>query len=80
MTVRVFVNERPVEVERGATVVDAVRMLDPALGERVAAGQARITDGRGIEVGATDPVVAGSIFRVISGGRTAQAASPDADA
>ncbi len=73
-------NERPVEVDPGATAADAVRTLDPLLGERVAAGQARITDGRGIEVGAGEPVAAGSIFRVISAGRAGQAASPDADA
>jgi hypothetical protein len=80
MMIRVFVNERPVEVERGTSVSGAVSALDPALGARVIAGQARVTDGRGIEVDATSSVVAGSIFRVISAGRAAQAASPDADA
>ena len=80
MVVRVFVNERPVEVERGATVTDAVVALDPALGARVAAGQARVTDGRGIDVSPADPVAVGSIFRVVSSARTAQATSADADA
>ena len=44
---RVFVNERPVEVARGATVRDAVAALDSSLADLVAAATAYVTDGVG---------------------------------
>jgi len=62
---RVFVNERPVEVARGATIADAVAAFDTGLAALIAAG-AYVTDGVGRPVDAADPVgEAGGVFRVI---------------
>ncbi|MFI5372804.1 MAG: adenosine deaminase [Candidatus Eisenbacteria bacterium] len=63
---RVFVNERPVDVARGATVRDAVAALDAALAELVAGDAAYVTDGVGRTLDAADPVrEAGAVFRVV---------------
>jgi len=63
---RVFVNERPVEVARGATVRDAVAALDSSLADLVAAATAYVTDGVGRTIDAADAVrEAGGVFRVI---------------
>jgi hypothetical protein len=63
--VRVFVNERPVEVPPGATVAVAVQSFDAALGQALLAGAASVTDARGIGVDPAGPVGAGTILRVI---------------
>jgi hypothetical protein len=76
-SIRVFVNDRPVDVAPGATAVDAVRAADPALADAVAAGVARLTDARGIELSADTPLAAGHILRVV---RPARRAPVDADA
>jgi hypothetical protein len=63
--VRVYVNERPVTVPAGADARAAVRALDAALADRLDAGTAYLTDGRGI---ALDPAAAlgpGAIVRVV---------------
>src|SRR5438093_8788510 len=66
MTVRVFVNERPVTVARGATVRDAVAALDGDLAGLLASGAAYATDGVGRPVDAADPIgEGGAIFRVV---------------
>lgn len=67
---RAFVNERGIEVEPGATVADAIRAFDPALAQRIGAGErSRVTDARGIEVPLDGPVHAGDIFRVVISAR-----------
>ncbi|MCU0615574.1 MAG: hypothetical protein MUD17_00575 [Gemmatimonadaceae bacterium] len=63
--VRVFVNERGVAVSPGASALDAVRALDPQLGEALAAGRQRLTDSRGLPVEPTVLVHGGAIFRVL---------------
>jgi len=67
--IRVFVNERAVSVAAGATALDAVRALDPALADRLAAGDAALTDGRALPVAPDAPVGQGSILRVVGAGR-----------
>jgi len=65
-SLRVFVNERPVDVPRGATVRDAVGSFDRALAELLATESAYVTDARGLPVDATDPIAeAGAVFRVV---------------
>lgn len=64
-SVRVFVNERPIDVPPGATVAVAVQSFDAALGQAVLAGAASVTDARGIVVDPAGPVGAGAILRVI---------------
>jgi adenosine deaminase len=78
---RVFVNERPVDVARGATVRDAVAAFDGALAELVVGDAAYVTDGVGRPLDAGDPVrEAGAVFRVVvtarrgpAGGRLSKA-------
>lgn len=60
----VFVNERPIEVGPGSTVLRAVRLFDAALGERVARGEAIVTDGRGIAVPPDVLLSHGAILRI----------------
>ena len=60
----VFVNEHPVEVGPGSTVLRAVRLFDAALGERVARGEAIVTDGRGIAVPPDVLLSPGAILRI----------------
>ena len=64
--IRVFVNEKPVDVAAPATVADAVTAFDTALGAALRAGAARVTDARGIEISPTEPVGPGSILRVFT--------------
>lgn len=65
-SVRVFVNERAVDVPRGAAVRDAVQTFDRALGELLATDAAYVTDARGLPVDAGDAVrEAGAVFRVV---------------
>jgi hypothetical protein len=49
-TIRVFVNEQPVNVPRGASAEAAVRAVDPPLADAVAHGAAQLTDARGLAV------------------------------
>src|SRR3989475_3958388 len=63
---RVFVNEKPVSVTRGATVRDAVEVFDRELAGLLVSGAAHATDGVGRPVDASDPVgEGGAIFRVV---------------
>jgi adenosine deaminase len=63
---RVFVNERPVDVAPGATVRDAVEALDRGLSDLLATAAAYVTDGVGRVVDAADLVgEAGGVFRVV---------------
>ena len=65
-SLRVFVNERPVDVPRGATVRDAVGSFDRGLAELLATESAYVTDARGLPVDATDAIAeAGAVFRVV---------------
>ena len=79
MTVRVFVNERGVDVPPGGVVTDALRAFDPALAGRIESGDGYVTDARGIAVPLDAPVGPGSISRAVPGGRR-PADGSDADA
>jgi hypothetical protein len=67
--IRVYVNERPVDLPRGADVRAAVAASDPALGEALAHGRAHVADGRGIRVDPAAPLTAGAILRVVVSAR-----------
>jgi len=69
VTIRLFVNEQPVDVAEPATVADAVRAFDAALGAAFVAGTARATDARGIDMSPSEPVGPGSIIRVLGASR-----------
>jgi hypothetical protein len=57
---------------------DAVHAADPALAERLRAGNAYLTDGRGIRLDPAAAVFPGAIIRVIRSARGAEP-PPDAD-
>jgi hypothetical protein len=78
-TVRVYVNERTVDVASGATVLAAVQAFDLALAPALADGTAYVTDGRGIRVALDQPVAAGSILRVVRSARRVGAESEEPD-
>jgi hypothetical protein len=76
-TVRVFINERGLDVPANATVAEAVSALDAGFTGQLAQGRATITDGRGIAVPLDAPVHAGAILRVVV---SARARDQEADA
>jgi hypothetical protein len=63
--IRVFVNAGVMDLPAGAIVADAVRAADPSLLDKIAAGAAYVTDGRGIEIDPSTPLVSGAILRVV---------------
>jgi hypothetical protein len=73
-TLRVYVNERGLDVPAGATALDAVRAFDAAEAERYAAGTRGLTDSRGLPVPPTAAAHGGAIYRLVS----ARAAAADA--
>jgi hypothetical protein len=77
-TIRVFVNAGAVDLPPRADVRAAVRAFDPALEEKLEAGAAYVTDGRGIEISSESPLAAGAILRVIVRARRNENVDPDA--
>ena len=77
---RIFLNAIPLDLAPGATVREAIAAHDAAMAEQVAAGRARVTDARGIDLPLDAPLAAGSILRVIVSARRSGAEDPDADA
>ena len=63
---RVFVNERGVDVPRGATALDAVRALDDGEAQRVSAGERAIVDSRGLPTPSDAAAFAGAIYRTVT--------------
>ena len=74
-TLRVFVNERGVDVVPGATAHDAVRAADAPEAERVAAGERVIVDSRGLPTAPDAPAHGGAIYRTIGARRPTDATS-----
>lgn len=65
-TIRVYINGRGVDAPEDGSALDAVRIADPALAERIAAGEKALTDSRGLPVPAHTPLYGGAIFRVVT--------------
>jgi hypothetical protein len=65
-TVRVYVNGRGVDAPVNGTALDAVRLLDPAIADQVAAGTRALADSRGLAAAADQRVYGGAIYRVVS--------------
>jgi hypothetical protein len=63
---RVFVNGTALQVPRGSTVLDAVRVLDPGAATDVAARARAVADGRGLPIDPTTPVTGGMVLRIVS--------------
>ena len=70
---RVFVNAVGVDVPPGSTVLDAVRAFDADAAEALREGSRIVTDSRGLPVASTAGIHAGSIFRLVSKRRGADA-------
>ena len=67
---RVFINDKPVDVPRGARVRDAVAAADDGLARLLANSGAYVTDSTGRAVDVGDPVgEAGAVFRVVVSAR-----------
>jgi hypothetical protein len=66
-TVRVYVNEKGVDVPATARAIDAVRLVDGTAADGVQAGTRAVTDSRGLPIPADSPVHGGAIYRVVSG-------------
>ena len=62
---RVYVDSRAVDVERTATVIDAVAAADPTLADQVRRGTRTVTDSRGLPISAHDAVFGGAIIRTV---------------
>lgn len=73
-TLRVFVDERPVDVPRGGTALDAARALDAQHAERIARGERTLVDSRGLPVDPGSPAFAGAIYRILPARRPSTAA------
>lgn len=65
-SLRAFVNGAGVMVPRGATLLDAVRIADPAAADAVANGTRAVADSRGLVVDPGQPVTGGAVLRVVS--------------
>jgi hypothetical protein len=65
-TLRAFVNGTALSLPRGATVLDAVRALDPAAAAAVVAGERAVTDSRGLPVALDTPLGGGAVLRIVS--------------
>ena len=63
--IRVFVDERGIEVSPESVVRDAVAALDPGASDALSAGRAYVTDGVGRPLAVDAPLAAGAILRVI---------------
>ena len=75
-TVRVYINARAVEVDAGATALQAVEAWDETQAAAVRNGERMITDSRGIVTANDTPVHNGAIFRIV---RARQADADDSD-
>lgn len=64
--VRIYIDARPVDAERGATPLQALERHDPAAAGSVRAGERVIVDHRGLPAPLEETVTNGSIFRVVS--------------
>lgn len=67
--IRAYVNGRGVDVDAGATALDAVRASDPATADAVISGDRALTDSRGLPIEPSAVLSGGSILRVVSGRR-----------
>jgi hypothetical protein len=78
--IRIFVNERGHTLPSGARVRDALRAIVPELLPACEAGEAFVTDGRGIPVLLEAVLESGAILRAARSGHRNPAGAPDHDA
>jgi hypothetical protein len=71
--IRVFVNERPVEVPAGSTAREAVAALDWDLAAALEESGTYLTDGVGRRIAPDTALAAGAILRVVRSARRTDA-------
>ena len=64
--IRVFVNGAGLSINRGSTVLDAVRAHDPVLADALIAGTRAATDSRGLPVTPDASLSGGAVLRIVS--------------
>lgn len=64
-TVRIYVNNKAVDVPEGATVIDALARFDAEEASLVRLGQNQVNDSRGLAAAPDSPVYNGAIFRLV---------------
>ena len=74
---RIFINEKPFDVNEGTDALTAVRGYDAELARRVAEGTGYITDARAIRLSGTEPLTPGDILRVVMTSRRGDPADAD---
>ena len=65
-TVRIYIDAKPVDADRGATPLAALERHDPAAAGLVRQGSRVMVDHRGLPAPLDEVVSNGSIFRVVS--------------
>jgi hypothetical protein len=78
-SVRVYINGRPVDVEAGSPILQAIHAYDPTEAAAVERGDRTLTDSRGLPTPSDAPVHNGAIFRIIRARQTAATDDPDPD-
>lgn len=76
-TIRVYVDGTGMSVPAGASVLEAVRLRDPALADAIVAGTRSITDSRGLPAAPASPVYGGAIYRVVAATAASRALPAD---
>ena len=66
--IRVFVNERALDVISGSTVIDVVESFSAELACVLMRGKGHVTDGVGREIGLSEVVPSGAILRIVGTG------------
>ncbi|HEY3258190.1 MAG TPA: hypothetical protein VGJ64_04995, partial [Gemmatimonadaceae bacterium] len=66
LTLRVYVDAKPVDVPKSATVLDAIEIADAELASSVRAGTSRVMDSRGLPINADALLQGGTILRVVA--------------
>ena len=79
-TIRVYLNQRAVDLPAGTSVAEAIRRAEPQLSEAMELGKAKITDGRGLDLELDQTLTNGAILRIIVSSRRGPGESPDDDA
>jgi hypothetical protein len=79
-TIRVYLNQRVVDLPAGTLVADAIRIAEPELSQALDSGKARVTDGRGLDLPLDQPLANGAILRVVISSRRGLGDAQDDDA
>ncbi|HSR90287.1 MAG TPA: hypothetical protein VLK88_03195 [Gemmatimonadales bacterium] len=77
-TIRVYLNQRAVDLPAGTLVAEGIRLAEPQLSQSLESGKARVTDGRGLDLPLDQTLTNGAILRIIVSSRRGD--SPDDDA